>query len=101
MRAWIVSLLLVLTVLGVAAPAWAQRPGRPGNGHAQRFQRQRRPPSGARRRLRSPRAAARQAQQRFGGRVLSVQLERGARPVYRVKLLSGGVVRVVRIPAQR
>ena len=46
--------------------------------------------------------AARRAQSRYGGKVLSVRLVRkgqGAVPFYRVKLLSGGNVRVVRISA--
>lgn len=46
--------------------------------------------------------AARRAQSRYGGKVLSVRLVRkgqGAAPFYRVKLLSDGNVRVVRISA--
>lgn len=49
----------------------------------------------------SPWEAARQAQQRYGGRVLSVELVRAGAPYYRVKLLRNGNVRVVRIPAGR
>jgi uncharacterized membrane protein YkoI len=50
----------------------------------------------------SSEAAALEAQARYGGRVLSVQLERprAGPPVYRVKLLSDGNVRVVNVDAQ-
>jgi uncharacterized membrane protein YkoI len=46
--------------------------------------------------------AALQAQARYGGRVLSVQLDRprSGPPVYRVKLLSNGNVRVVSVDAE-
>jgi uncharacterized membrane protein YkoI len=45
--------------------------------------------------------AALRAQARYGGRVLSVQLERpdAGPPFYRVKLLSNGNVRVVNVAA--
>lgn len=43
--------------------------------------------------------AAAQARREYGGRVLDVSLERGARPHYRVKLLKDGNVRSVRVPA--
>jgi uncharacterized membrane protein YkoI len=48
-------------------------------------------------------AAALEAQSRYGGRVLSVDLERqtDGPPVYRVKLLSNGNVRVVSVDAQQ
>lgn len=53
--------------------------------------------------IRQPRISAAQAATRarreYGGRVLDVSLERGARPYYRVKLLKNGNVRSVRIPA--
>lgn len=52
-------------------------------------------------RLISPGAAARWAQQRYGGRVLGVELVRDGAPYYRVKLLRNGNVRVVRIAASR
>ena len=47
--------------------------------------------------------AVKRARKRFGGKVLSVRLESppNAAPYYRVKLLSNGHVRVVRIPASR
>ncbi len=48
-------------------------------------------------------AAALEAQAHYGGRVLSVELERpdSGPPFYRVKLLSNGNVRVVNVDAQR
>lgn len=51
----------------------------------------------------SPESAALEAQARYGGKVLSVQLEQppGGPPFYRVKLLSDGNVRVVIVDAQR
>lgn len=52
-------------------------------------------------RLISPGEAARRARQRYGGRVLGVELARDGAPYYRVKLLRDGNVRVVRIPARR
>jgi hypothetical protein len=57
------------------------------------------PSNGSPGRLISPWEAARQAQERYGGRVLSVELVRAGTPYYRVKLLRNGNVRVVRIPA--
>jgi uncharacterized membrane protein YkoI len=60
--------------------------------------------SGARdRQTISPNQAVAEAQGRYGGKVLSVRLQRrGNQPAYYlVKLLSQGNVRVVRIPAQR
>lgn len=48
----------------------------------------------------SPTQAAAQARREYGGRVLDVSLERGARPYYRVKLLKDGNVRNVRVPAE-
>jgi uncharacterized membrane protein YkoI len=50
----------------------------------------------------SSETAALRAQARYGGRVLSVQLERPAAgaPFYRVKLLSNGNVRVVHVGAE-
>lgn len=51
----------------------------------------------------SAQEAARAAQARYGGKVLSVKMKQppGERPYYRVKLLSNGHVRVVRIDAGR
>jgi len=50
----------------------------------------------------SPGEAAREAQSRYGGRVLSVHLHgRGENAYYSVKLLRHGTVRVVRVPASR
>lgn len=45
--------------------------------------------------------AARRAQSRYGGKVLSIELRQtpDGKPYYRVKLLSNGDVRVVRIDA--
>jgi len=48
----------------------------------------------------SPAQAAQRARQEYGGKVLSVDLERnGADPQYRVKIIENGNVRVVRVPA--
>ena len=48
----------------------------------------------------SPAQAAALAREQYGGKVLSVNLERhGARPQYRVKIIENGNVRVVRVPA--
>lgn len=52
-------------------------------------------------RLISPAQAVRRAQQRYGGRVLNVELVRDGAPYYRVKLLRNGNVRVVRVSAGR
>lgn len=105
MRRIVISLVLSALLCGGPAAAWAQPAWREvaqqqaggradSNGNRQRGRQSSH--------LISPRQAARRAQRRFGGRVLSVQLEhRGGSPVYRVKLLSGGVVRVVRVPAAR
>ena len=50
----------------------------------------------------APGAAARRAQRRYGGRVLSVALEDGpGGSYYRVKLLDDGRVRVVHVEARR
>lgn len=48
----------------------------------------------------SPAEAAQQAREQHGGKVLSVDLERGdSAPQYRVKIIDNGNVRVVRVPA--
>lgn len=48
----------------------------------------------------SPAEAAQQAREQHGGKVLSVDLERGGSdPQYRVKIIDNGNVRVVRVPA--
>ncbi len=51
----------------------------------------------------SPQEAARKAKARYGGKVLSVDLKRSKEGAayYRVKLLSEGNVRVVRISAEK
>lgn len=101
----VARVLLTALLTGGIVAAWAQPPNR--DRAAQRAPPQTQPRSGQKRdaqtrRLISSREAAREAQRRFGGRVLSVELQRGgAAPTYRVKLISGGVVRVVRIPASR
>jgi len=101
----VISLVLSALLCAGPAAAWAQPAWREV---AQQQTAGRESRNGSRQRGRqsshliSPRQAARRAQRRFGGRVLSVELEhRGGSPVYRVKLLSGGVVRVVRVPAAR
>ncbi len=102
MRARSAVIILACALLVGATPAWAQQAFRRPGASGQRQQGPDRHQRARQRHLRSPRAAARAAQRRFGGRVLSVQLERGGgAPVYRVKLISGGVVRVVRVPASR
>jgi len=46
--------------------------------------------------------AARRAREKYGGKVLSVTLvNEGANPFYKVKLISDGTVRVVRVAARR
>ena len=97
-----VIIIACALLVGAAPASWAQYPFRGQGASGQRQQAQGRRQRARQRHLRSPRAAARAAQRRFGGRVLSVQLERGGgAPVYRVKLISDGVVRVVRVPASR
>ncbi|MCO6441913.1 MAG: hypothetical protein J5I81_12720 [Nitrococcus mobilis] len=90
-----------------AAPFWGEgRPRRSGSvDHADHYGSARSerlaPGYAPRDRLISPAEAARRAQQRYGGRVLGVELARDGAPYYRVKLLRNGNVRVVRIPAGR
>ena len=90
----VAAIMLACALLGgIASPA-AARPGQHGeasHGHNQ-----------ARQKMISPGEAAREAQSRYGGRVLSVRLHgRGDNAYYSVKLLRHGTVRVVRVPAWR
>lgn len=89
--------------VGLSAPASAQlqplelRSLRAQNDKPESSQTIRDKPNADRPPLRSPRDAAIDAQQRYGGRVLSVRLDQES---YRVKLLKDGEVRVVRVPAR-
>ncbi|MDN5850334.1 MAG: hypothetical protein L0H63_11990 [Nitrococcus sp.] len=80
-----------------------RRPASPGNGEYSGLVHPRAiaPAYAPRNRLISPAQAVRRAQQRYGGRVLSVELVRDGAPYYRVKLLRNGNVRVVRVSAGR
>lgn len=91
------AIMLVCALLGgVAGPTAAQARSHRGaaHGHGDHGQ-------AGQKRI-SPGEAAREAQSRYGGRVLSVQLHgRGKNAYYSVKLLHRGTVRVVRVPARR
>lgn len=104
----VAALCLLLLITLVGQPAHAQnraeamavahhiRANDPGRGQGGRESTARnREPNVA------PGEAARRARHKYGGRVLNVILEQGASgPYYRVKLLDGGRVRVVRINAR-
>lgn len=86
-------LLACALMVGVAAPTAVQ--AKPHRGAS-------RDHGQAGHQLISPGEAAREAQSRYGGRVLSVHLHgQGENAYYSVKLLRHGTVRVVRVPAWR
>lgn len=82
----------MITATAAQAQPWLHTPGLlPGESASVQL---------AQQRTISPSEAVRRAQQRHGGRVLSVELRgSGENAYYEVKLIKDGVVRVVRIRA--